>query len=93
MPPDLDHLLALADAGHPVSAIAQRFGIPAGRVYSTLRTHRPNRTRSPRTPTSDVPAKVRALRAGGASVGRCVELLCVTRQYVWKCEQGADHAV
>jgi hypothetical protein len=35
-----------------------------------------------------VPAKVRALRRGGASVARCAFLLEVTRQYIWKIEQG-----
>ncbi len=71
----VDHPASLlSDAGHAPAAIALALGMPIGKVYSTLRAERPNRTRAARRATSEVPARVVALAAAGMRVGRIAEL-------------------
>lgn len=85
MTPDtLQTLLDLADADLPVADIASAVQLTPGRVYAILRKHRPSRRRTPRTLTSSLPAKVRALVKAGAKPSRAAFLCGVTRAYVYR---------
>jgi DNA-binding CsgD family transcriptional regulator len=86
--PHTDQILSLADAGEPVADIAARLSLSAGRVYTILRKHRPDRKRKQRTRTSNKPDQARALMQGGASAARVALLLGVTRQYVYQIGRG-----
>jgi hypothetical protein len=81
---DLSKILAAADAGTPVADIAAANKLSAGRVYSILREHRPDRARKARRTTSDIPRKVRGLKAKGMAPTRVAFLLGVTPAYVYR---------
>lgn len=80
----LPTILQLADAGTSVADIAAAVDLTPGRVYGILRTERPDRTRSPRTRTSKVPNKVRALAAKGTKPARIAFVLGCSRAYVYR---------
>lgn len=77
-------ILELADAGHTPGAIAAALNLTTGRVYATLRAHRPDRVRSPRTRTSEKPGQVLFLAAQGVRPGRIAVLLGISRAYVYR---------
>jgi hypothetical protein len=81
-PDPTPQILALADAGTPVAAISHTLELSPSTVYATLRTHRPDRTRSPRTRTSPKRAMVLGLLAAGIPAPRVALLAGVTRQWV-----------
>lgn len=84
MTPSLaQYVLTLCDRGLTPAAIQGEMpGVPMGEVYAILRQQRPDRARAPRPRTSDVPAAVLQLRAGGIRVGCIATLLGVSRAYV-----------
>lgn len=80
----LPDLLRDADAGERVDALAARHNLDTSQVYRILREHRPDRPRTARKRTSNVPAKIAALAAAGSTPNRVAELLSVSRQYVYR---------
>jgi hypothetical protein len=77
-------IIALCDAGHVPGAIAATLSLPAGKVYTVLRRERPDRKRAPRTRTSDVPTRVRALYLVGIKPKRIAALCSVSNAYVYR---------
>jgi predicted transcriptional regulator len=77
-------LLEMADAGHTPLQIASALGTSKAAVWAVLRRERPARPRAARTPTSAVPAQVKALQAEGFGVGRIASLLGISRAYVYR---------
>ncbi len=77
-------ILKLFDAGKTPKEIAAASQVAIGTVYATLRAHRPDRRRAPRTLTSIVPAGVVGLHKAGVKVARIAQLLQVSRAYVYQ---------
>lgn len=82
--PTLARVLELADSDKPVAEIAADVKLTQGRVYAVLREHRPDRKRSPRPCTSDLPAKIKILFAEKIKPARIAVLLDVSRAYVYR---------
>jgi hypothetical protein len=90
---DAAQILSLCDAGETPAAIAAALSLPPGRVYAILRRERPNRTRAPRSPTSDKPRMMRGLAAAGIAPKRIAVLLEVAPAYVYRVlAQNGDRA-
>jgi hypothetical protein len=81
-----ERILTLHDVGHFPDAIQHATNVSLGYVHSTLRAHRPGRTRKPRPRNSPLRAKILGLRAAGISPGRVAELLAneCSRTYVYR---------
>lgn len=84
--PTLATILELHDAGHFPDAISRATSVSLGYVHSTLRAHRPDRTRKPRPRNSPLRAKILGLRAAGIETKRVAELLAneCSRTYVYR---------
>ena len=79
-----DLIVTLDEQRVSVADIAKRTQLSVGRVYSVLRVERPERKRSPRPRTSDLPAKIKALAAQEIKPARIALLLNVSRAYVYR---------
>lgn len=86
MNPTLATILTLHDAGHFPDAIQRATNVSLGYVHSTLRAHRPGRTRKPRHRNSPLRAKILGLRGRGIAAKRVAELLAdeCSRTYVYR---------
>lgn len=84
-------ILSLADQSEPVSAIADACRVSPGYVYGVLRTYRPNRTRKPRTRTSEKRKLILGLLARGHLAPRVAVLAQVSNAYVYRLQsEGAS---
>lgn len=80
----LSQILSRHDAHEPVAAIATACQVSPGYVYGILREHRPDRTRKPRTRTSDKRRMILGLSAQGHKVARVAFLCKVSRTYCYR---------
>lgn len=86
--PTLAAILTQADAGTPVDVIARQHNLSPVRVYSLLRTHRPDRTRSPRRRSSPKRAMVLGLLERGHEPARVAFLCQCSRAWVYRIRAG-----
>jgi len=83
-----DDILRLNDAGHSPAAIATRLATSLSTVYTTLRRHRPDRPRAPRTvPPTATGVLVAGLLSLGHPPSRVAELARCSRAWVYKVQQ------
>lgn len=84
MNPLAQRILARHDAGEDVATIRAGENVSFGFVYSTLRQHRPNRPRQPRTRTSEKRKLILGLLANGIKAPRVAFLAECSNAYIYK---------
>lgn len=92
MNPLAESILARHDRGEDVATIAAAESVGFGYVYSTLREHRPDRPRQPRTRTSEKRKLILGLLASKIAPPRVAFLAECTPSYVYKLIQEEEAA-
>lgn len=86
--PALQQILAAADAGHDVAAIAAAHDTSVSKVYALLREYRPGRARKPRRRSSQKRAMILGLAAKGHEADRVAFLAQCSKAWVYRVLNG-----